>query len=132
MLKNLMKTKLCIYPKPSYLFRTAIEAKLAKNQALLYISILKKYGESNVHLGDSKAKGTSGFFALNDNTNVFFYSPEQGVILYSKIPVPDSKPSNVRALAVTGLALYGIYKILRTAATAAVCPPLAVVSAVAP
>ena len=37
-------------------------AGLAKNQALLYISILKKYGEGNVHLGDSEAKGTSVFF----------------------------------------------------------------------
>ena len=95
----------------------------AKNQALLYISILKKYGEGNVHLGDSEAKGTSGFFALNDKTNVFFYSPEQGVILYSKLPVPDSKPSKVEVLAATGLAIYVIYKILRTAAAASAVAP---------
>lgn len=98
----------------------------------MYISILEKYVEGNVHLGDSEAKGTSVFFALNDKTNVFFYSPEQGVILYSKLPVSDSKPSKVEVLAATGLAIYVIYKILRTATAAAVFPPLAAASAVAP
>ncbi len=110
----------------------AAGSKVAKNQALLYISILKKHGEGNVHLGDSKAKGTSGFFKLNDKTAVFFHSPEQGVILYSKISQPDSNPSKVKVLAATGVALYAVYKILRTAAAGAVCPPLAAVSAVAP
>lgn len=105
-----------------------------KEYALLYMSILKKYGESDIHLGSSDAAGTFGFFDLNENTSVFYHSPEAGVILYSKItnPESDSSKGKVVIAATTVIALYVTYKVVRTALVTVVCPPLAPASILAP
>ena len=111
-------------------------AKVAREDALLYMSILKKYGESDIHLGSSDAAGTFGFFDLNENTSVFYHSPEAGVILYSKITNPESDSSKgkvvIAASACTAIALYVTYKLVRTALVTVVCPPLAPASILVP
>ena len=109
-------------------------AKVAREDALLYMSILKKYGESDIHLGSSDAAGTFGFFDLNENTSVFYHSPEAGVILYSKItnPESDSSKGKVVIAASTAIALYVTYKVVRIALVTVVCPPLAPASILAP
>ena len=111
-------------------------AKVAREDALLYMYILKKYGESDIHLGSSDAAGTFGSFDLNENTSVFYHSPEAGVILYSKITNPESDSSKgkvvIAASACTAIALYVTYKLVRTALVTVVCPPLAPASILVP
>ncbi|GEM_PF-4873337 len=111
-------------------------AKVAREDALLYMSILKKYGESDIHLGSSDAAGTFGSFDLNENTSVFYHSPEAGVILYGKITNPESDSSKgkvvIAASACTAIVLYVTYKLVRTALVTVVCPSLAPASILVP
>ena len=111
-------------------------AKVAREDALLYMSILKKYGESDIHLGSSDAAGTFGSFDLNENTSVFYHSPEAGVILYGKITNPESDSSKgkvvIAASACTAIVLYVTYKLVRTALVTVVCPSLAPASILGP
>ncbi len=58
-------------------------AHTAKAQLITYILMANKFGKSDVHAGNSDDPGTNGSFWLGKKF-VRYWSPEPGVILYSK------------------------------------------------
>ncbi len=62
---------------------------VAQEQLMFYIALANKYGLKGVKAGSSNAPGTSDTITLPD-MSVVYWSPEPGVILYSKNKITNS------------------------------------------
>jgi len=100
----------------------------AKEQALLYVSLLNKFGEK-AQLGNSLDSAVIGAFIYKDNV-VAYMSPQKGVILYHTF-TRQSLQEVAQGATALGMG-YLSYKIIRAIAIGIFSPPVGALSLVAP